>query len=125
MSKRFTKISLTILTLVFAFCMSIAMLGVGNAYASNEVTTFEMASAVQVRQSGPNGIRFAATIGSDDYDKLKNIDGIEFGIILVPTDWISNVEDLRFGNSDLPEYDEENPAQKYFAKGVTAGSVKG
>ncbi|MBE5733838.1 MAG: hypothetical protein E7347_02160 [Clostridiales bacterium] len=118
MSKRFTKISLTILTLVFAFCMSIAMLGVGNAYASNEVTTFEMASAVQVRQSGPNGIRFAATIGSDDYDKLKNIDGIEFGIILVPTDWISNVEDLRFGNSDLPEYDEENPAQKYFAKGV-------
>lgn len=118
MSKRFTKISLTILTLVFAFCMSIAMLGVGNAYASNEVTTFEMASAVQVRQSGPNGIRFAATMNEYDYDKLRDVDGIEFGIILVPTDWIDSVDDLRFGNPDLPEYDEENPAQKYFAKGV-------
>ncbi len=119
MSKRLTKISLTILTLVCAFCMSIAMIGVAKADTTlYQAENFKMETAVQIRQNGTNGIRFWASMSADDYDNLKDVEGIEFGIMIAPTDWLDSADDLVFGNDALPEWYDDTDATKYFAKGV-------
>ena len=119
MSKKLTKISLTILTLVCAFCMSIAMIGVAKADTTlYQATDFKMETAVQIRQDGTNGIRFWASMSAEDYNNLKDVEGIEFGIMIAPTDWLGSADDLRFGNDALPEWYDGTDATKYFAKGV-------
>ncbi len=123
MSKKLTKISLMILTFVFAFCMSIAMLGMGNAYATDGVATFAMQSGASVRVKGDvNGIRFAAVLPHNNAD-------YEYGMILMPTDWLDKVggaEKLNF--NDIEEYDStktygENDV--YFARGTNTPKETG
>lgn len=95
MSKKLTKISLMILTFVFAFCLSIGILGVGNAYASDTVPTLTMQQGASVRTKGDvNGIRFEAIVSA-------NNPNYEYGMMLAPADWLVNKE-LNF---DMEEYD--------------------
>ena len=57
-----------ILTLVFAFCLSIAMVGVARADGTlYEAKSFTMTQEAQVRTLAPNGIRFSATIDAQEY----------------------------------------------------------
>ncbi|MBQ7236537.1 MAG: hypothetical protein IJX03_05230 [Clostridia bacterium] len=96
MSKKLTKISLMILTFVFAFCLSIGILGVGNAYASDTVPTLTMQQGASVRTKGDvNGIRFEAIVSA-------NNPNYEYGMMLAPTDWLESEDALNF---DMEEYD--------------------
>ena len=90
MSKRLTKLTITVLSAMMFLCMVIGLTTI-KAYAEMPtVDTFIMVDGASVRTQDPMGIRFTATISSEDYKKLS---GGEFGVMITPADFLDNLEE--------------------------------
>ncbi len=117
MSKKLNKILTAILAVAFAFCFVIALTSVTTAKAGTGTGEITMINGVKVREEGNLGIQFTATISADDYTQLKS-QGAKFGMILAPSDWVQNNEDLNFQSTTLVEYGKQSAGQNFFAKGL-------
>lgn len=116
MSKKLTKITVSLLAVAMAICMVIGLTTVKTYAQAPSVTTFVMVDGASVRTQEPMGIRFTATISSDDYDSVK--DG-EFGVMIAPADFLDNLEegqteDTYFRHGVMPAYVEETTEEKFF-----------
>lgn len=116
MSKKLTKITVSLLAVAMAICMVIGLTTVKTYAQAPSVATFVMVDGASVRTQEPMGIRFTATISSDDYDSVK--DG-EFGVMIAPADFLDNLEegqteDTYFRHGVMPAYVEETTEEKFF-----------
>ena len=125
MSKRLTKLTITVLSAMMFLCMAIGLTTI-KAYAEMPIVdTFIMVDGASVRTQDPMGIRFAATISSEDYKKLS---GGEFGVMITPADFLDNLEgnqteDSYFKHGVMAAYVDETTEGKYFNYATVVPSV--
>ena len=125
MSKRLTKLTITVLSVMMALCMVIGLTTIKAYAAIPTVDTFIMVDGASVRTQDPMGIRFTATISSEDYQKLS---GGEFGVMITPADFLDNLEegqteDSYFKHGVMTAYVDETTEGKYFNYATVVPSV--
>ncbi|MBR2329976.1 MAG: hypothetical protein IKA40_01895, partial [Clostridia bacterium] len=97
----------------------------GKTIGNVDVSSFRMSYGAEMRfdpnnTEDPIGIRFSATLADKAYEDLEKLDGVNYGMVIVPADIVKNkplTEENLFGQDAL--YCFEDPKQGEETEGCT------